>query len=97
VHRVFAPRKTPPALVQQLRDAFARLEDDKEFLAELKKVGGDDADLLMAKDAEPVLRQVLTVTPGRAGVRQKHHQETSAALARRLYIAWSDRVSDAPL
>jgi hypothetical protein len=34
VHRVFAPRKTPPALVQQLRDAFARLEDDKEFLAE---------------------------------------------------------------
>ena len=60
----FAPRKTPPALVQQLRDAFARLEDDKEFLAELRKVGGDDADLLLAKDAEPVLRQVLTVTPG---------------------------------
>jgi hypothetical protein len=56
--------KRPPALGQQLRDAFARLEDDKEFLAELKKVGGDDADLLMAKDAEPVLRQVLTVTPG---------------------------------
>jgi hypothetical protein len=33
-------------------------------MAELKKVGGDDADLLLAKDAEPVLRQVLTVTPG---------------------------------
>ncbi len=64
MHRVFAPRKTPPALVQQLRDAFGRLEDDKELLAELKKVGGDDADLLVAKDAEPVLRQVLTVTSG---------------------------------
>ena len=51
-------------LVQQLRDPFARLEDDKEFMAELKKVGGDDADLLLAKDAEPVLRQVLKVTPG---------------------------------
>jgi hypothetical protein len=25
---------------------------------------GDDADLLLAKDAEPVLRQVLTVSPG---------------------------------
>ena len=25
--------------------------------AELKKVGGDDADLLFAKDAEPILRQ----------------------------------------
>jgi hypothetical protein len=45
-------------------DAFARLEDDKEFMAELKKVGGDDADLLLAKDAEPMLRQALTVTPG---------------------------------
>jgi hypothetical protein len=33
-------------------------------MAELKKVGGDDADLLLAKDAEPVLRQMLTVTPG---------------------------------
>jgi hypothetical protein len=37
---------------------------DPENLAEQKKVGGDDADLLLAKDAEPVLRQVLTVSPG---------------------------------
>jgi hypothetical protein len=56
--------KRPPALGQQLRDAFARLEDNQEFMAELKKVGGDDADLLLAQDAEFVLRQVLTVTPG---------------------------------
>lgn len=61
---LFAPRKTPAALVQQLRDAFAKLEGDKDFMTELRKVGGDDADLLMARDAEPVLRQVLTVTPG---------------------------------
>lgn len=61
---LFAPRKTPNPLVQQLRDAFGKLETDKEFIAELKKVGGDDAELLPAKDAEPVLRQVLTVTPG---------------------------------
>jgi tripartite-type tricarboxylate transporter receptor subunit TctC len=61
---LFAPRKTPSAMVQQLRDAFSKLEGDKEFMAELKKVGGDDAELLLAKDAEPVLRQVLTVTPG---------------------------------
>jgi len=33
-------------------------------MAELKKVGGDDAELLLAKDAEPVLPQVLTVSPG---------------------------------
>jgi putative tricarboxylic transport membrane protein len=61
---LFAPRKTPHALVQSLREAFGKLESDKEFMADLRKVGGDDADLLLAKDAEPVLRQVLTVTPG---------------------------------
>jgi hypothetical protein len=51
-------------MVQQLRDAFGKLEPDKDFMAELKKVGGDDADLLLVKDTEPVLRQVLTVTLG---------------------------------
>lgn len=61
---LFAPRNTPRPLVQTLRDAFAKLESDKEFIAELKKVGGDDADLLMAKDAERLLQQVLTVSPG---------------------------------
>jgi putative tricarboxylic transport membrane protein len=61
---LFAPRNTPRPLVETLRDAFGKLEGDKEFAAELKKVGGDDADLLLAKDAEPILRQVLTVSPG---------------------------------
>jgi hypothetical protein len=61
---LFAPRNTPRPTVQSLRDAFAKLEGDKDFMAELRKVGGDDADLLLAKDAEPVLRQVLTVSPG---------------------------------
>jgi len=61
---LFAPRNTPRALVETLRDAFGKLEADKEFMVELKKVGGDDADLLLAKDAEPILRQVLTVSPG---------------------------------
>ena len=61
---LFAPRNTPRPLVEILRDAFAKLEGDKDFNAELKKVGGDDADLLLAKDAEPILRQVLTVSPG---------------------------------
>ena len=38
-------------VVQTLRDAFAKLESDKEFIAELQQVGGDDAELLLAKDA----------------------------------------------
>lgn len=61
---MFAPKKTPSTLVQQLRDAFSKLEGDKEFMADLKKVGGDDADLLLFKNANPMLRQLLTVTPG---------------------------------
>jgi hypothetical protein len=61
---LFALRNTPRPLVQTLREVFGKLESDKEFMAELKKVGGDDADLLPAKDAEPVLRQVLKGTPG---------------------------------
>lgn len=61
---MFAPKKTPSTLVQQLRDAFSKLEGDKEFMADLKKVGGDDADLLLFKNADPMLRQLLTVTPG---------------------------------
>jgi tripartite-type tricarboxylate transporter receptor subunit TctC len=61
---LFAPRNTARALVETLLDALGNLEGDKEFTAELKKVGGDDADLLLAKDAEPILRQVLTVSPG---------------------------------
>jgi tripartite-type tricarboxylate transporter receptor subunit TctC len=61
---LFGPRNTPRPLVETLREAFGKLEGDKEFTAELKKVGGDDADLLLAKDAEPILRQVLTVSPG---------------------------------
>ena len=50
--------------MQSLREAFGKLEGDKEFITELKKVCGEDAELLLAKDAEPVLRQVLTVSPG---------------------------------
>ena len=36
-----------------MRNAFGKVEGDKELMAELRKVGGDDADLLMAKDASP--------------------------------------------
>jgi hypothetical protein len=65
-------------MVQQLRDAFGKLEADKEFIAELRKVAGEDAELLLAKNAEPVLRQVLTVTPGVQefvkGITKKHLQ-----------------------
>lgn len=61
---LFAPPKTPPPVVRALRESFARLEGDKEFLKDLLGVAGDDAELLMPGEAEPVLRQLLTVSPG---------------------------------
>jgi tripartite-type tricarboxylate transporter receptor subunit TctC len=61
---LFAPPKTPPAVVRTLRDSFARLEGDKEFHKDMLGVAGDDAELLMSNEAEPVMRQLLTVSPG---------------------------------
>lgn len=61
---LFAPPKTPPAVVRTLRESFARLEGDKEFHKDMLGVAGDDAELLMTNEAEPILRQLLTVSPG---------------------------------
>jgi len=61
---LFAPRNTPRQIVQTLRDSFSKLEADKQFISELKKVGGEDAALLSAKEVEPIMRQLLKVSPG---------------------------------
>ncbi|HET8563776.1 MAG TPA: hypothetical protein VFM35_07895 [Candidatus Binatia bacterium] len=61
---LFAPPKTSRDIVRTFQDAFSRLEGDKEFHAELLRVAGDDAELLLATDAAPILRQLLTVSPG---------------------------------
>ena len=59
---LFAPPKTSRDVAGTLRDAFARLENDKEFLADLSQVAGDDAEVLTAKEADPILRQLLTTS-----------------------------------
>jgi hypothetical protein len=61
---LFAPRNTPRQFVQTLREAFDKLEVDKQFLADLKKVAGEDLDLMPAKEAEPILQRLLNVSPG---------------------------------
>ncbi|MBM2804355.1 MAG: hypothetical protein HW419_2248 [Deltaproteobacteria bacterium] len=58
-----AAPKTPANLLRQLRDGFARMKDDAEFKAELKKVSGEDAQMLLAAEADPLLRQLLVVSP----------------------------------
>jgi hypothetical protein len=61
---LFAPRNTARPIVQMLRDSFGKLETDKDFLGDLKKVAGEDSGLLSAKDAEPILQRLLMVSPG---------------------------------
>ena len=60
---LFAPPKTSREVARTLRDAFARLENDTEVLADLSQVAGDDAEVLTAKEADPILRQLLTTSP----------------------------------
>jgi tripartite-type tricarboxylate transporter receptor subunit TctC len=60
---LYAAPKTPPEIMKSLRDAFSRLKEDKAFHAELLRTAGEDADLLLAHEGEPILRQLLAVSP----------------------------------
>jgi hypothetical protein len=62
-----AAPKTPANLLRQLRDGFARMKEDGEFKVELKKVSGEDAQMLVAAEVDPLLRQLLVVSPSIQG------------------------------
>jgi hypothetical protein len=62
-----AAPKTPANLLRQLRDGFARMKEDPEFKTELKKVSGEDAQMLLAAEVDPLLRQLLVVSPSIQG------------------------------
>jgi hypothetical protein len=57
-------KKTAPEIVKLYRDAMPRIEKDKDFLAELAKLAGEDAEMLSHAESEPVLRRLLTISPG---------------------------------
>ena len=46
-----------------MREGFSRTKEDKSFQSELLKVAGEDVDALLANEAEPLLRQLLAVSP----------------------------------
>jgi len=62
-----AAPKTPANLLRQLRDGLARMKEDPEFKTELKKVSGEDAQMLLAVEVDPLLRQLLVVSPSIQG------------------------------
>jgi hypothetical protein len=58
-----AAPKTPAELVRALRGGLARMREGVEFKAELKRVSGDDAQVLLGDEADQILRQILIVSP----------------------------------
>jgi hypothetical protein len=60
---LYAAPKTPPDITRVLRAGFARMTEGAEFKAELKRISGEDAQMLPAEEADPVLRQLLVVSP----------------------------------
>lgn len=57
-----APR-TPLEITTALREGFSRTKEDKSFQSEILKVAGEEVDMLLANEAEPLLRQLLAVSP----------------------------------
>jgi len=60
---LYATPKTPPEIMKLLRDAMARMKDDKALHADLARVAGEDTEILLANEGEPVFRQLLAVSP----------------------------------
>jgi hypothetical protein len=58
-----AAPKTPPQIVRLLRESFARMREGAEFKPELKRVSGDDAQILPGEEADQILRQPVVVSP----------------------------------
>jgi hypothetical protein len=58
-----AAAKTPAEISRTLREAFMRMKETAEFKAELKRVSGEDAQILSGEEAEQLLKQILVVSP----------------------------------
>jgi len=53
-----------PPLVQMLRASFDKLETDKQFMSDLGNVGGEDAEMISAAKIQPLVKQLLVISPG---------------------------------
>ena len=58
-----AAPKTPSEVTRTLREAFTRMKETADFKAELKRVSGEDAEILAGAEAEQILKQILIVSP----------------------------------
>ena len=62
--RLFAPRKTARSIVEMLRASYDKLANDKQFMSDLRNVGGEDAEMISAAKIQPLVKQLLVISPG---------------------------------
>jgi len=56
---LFALVRRRNRFVQMLRASFDKLENDKQFMSDLRNVGGEDAEMMSAAKIQLLVRQLL--------------------------------------
>ena len=60
---IFLPKGSPMAAANVLRQAFHALENDKDFVADFRKVTGDEPDHVPADEVERIFERIRHVDP----------------------------------
>jgi tripartite-type tricarboxylate transporter receptor subunit TctC len=60
---IFLPQGSPPEAVAALRQAFAAVGKDPEFIEDYKKVTGEEPDLVSPNDIEPLFARMRNLDP----------------------------------
>jgi len=47
-----------------LRASYDKLANDKQFMSDLRKVGGEDAEMVSAAKIQPLVQQLLVISSG---------------------------------
>jgi tripartite-type tricarboxylate transporter receptor subunit TctC len=60
---VFLPKGSPMEAARDLRQAFHAVEKDKDFIADYKRITGEDPDLVRAEEVERIFERMRHVDP----------------------------------
>jgi len=60
---MFVPKGSPPEAVAVLRRAFTAVAADPEFIADYRKITGEQPDLVSAEDVERIFERIRNVAP----------------------------------
>src|SRR5262249_44141452 len=60
---IFLPKGSPPAAAAALRQAFATIVNDRDFIADYRQITGEDAELVSAEEVERIFERIRSVDP----------------------------------